>query len=117
MAVGERALRVLTQMNPRDRTALIICVAVFATILFLSVANQTKLIHITKSWINPDYQRDSYVGAIVIPDRASGQCRFVRYDNKSSETGRTELTECPGKLRVDSLNNRMDAVQDNFQKK
>jgi hypothetical protein len=117
VAVGELALRVLTQLNPRERTALIVCLVVFVAILFLSIANQTKLIHITKSWIDPDYQQHSYFGAIVIPDQVSGRCRFVQYDNKSGETRSTELSECPGKVGVDSLNNRMNAVQDNFYKK
>ena len=122
-------MRVLTQLNRGERTALIFCVALFFAILFLSIANRTTLIHIAKTLIDPNNQQLHYVGAIVIPDQASGLCRFVQYDNKSGETRSTELAECPGKLGVDSPSNRMNTqstfdasnrvntVRDNFYKK
>lgn len=110
-------MRVVAQLTRRERIALIICVAFSVATLFLSFADQTSLIHISKLMIDPDYLRLRYTGTIITPDQAPGQCRFTQYDNKTSEFRHTELAECYGKPEVSSPYGRMNSLRDAFSRK
>ncbi len=110
-------MRVLTQLNRRERIALIVCVAFMIATLVLSFTDRTSLVHITKTIINPDYLKLRYTGTIVMPDQSSGQCRFTKFDNKTSEIRHAELGDCFGKTKVNSPYGRMESLRDAFSKK
>ncbi len=110
-------MRVLAQLNRRERIALIVCVAFIVATLVLSIADQMALIHITRTMINPNYQQLRYTGTIVTPDQAPGQCRFVQFDNKTSELRHAELGDCFGRPGVNSPYGRMESFRDAFSKK
>jgi hypothetical protein len=110
-------LRVLAQLNNRERTALIICVAFIIATLALSMVDQTSLIHVTRTMIDPNYLKLRYTGTIVMPDQSPGQCRFVQFDNKTSEIRHAELAECFSKPGVNSPYDRMNSFRDAFSRK
>jgi len=110
-------LRVLAQLNRRERIALVICLTFIVATLLLSIADRTSIVHITRSMIDPNNQQLRYTGTIIIPDQAAGQCRFTQFDNKTSEFRHTELGECYGKSGVNSPYSRMESLRDAFSKK
>ena len=110
-------MRIADQLNSRERTALIICLAFIVATMLLAVVDQTSLVHTARTMMDPNYLRLRYTGTIVIPDQPQGMCRFVQYDNKTSEFRDTEIAECLGKAGVNSPYNRFDALRDTFTRK
>jgi hypothetical protein len=110
-------LRVLAQLNHRERTALIICVAFIAATLVLSIVDHASLIHITRAMIDPSYLQLRYTGTIVTPDQTDGMCRFVQFDNRTIELRHAEIAKCFGKSGVNSPYGRMDSLRDAFSRK
>ena len=110
-------MRIADQLNSRERTALIVCLAFIVATMLLAIADQTSLVHVARTMVDPNYQRLRYTGTIVIPDQPAGMCRFVQYDNKTSEFRSTEIAECSAKPGVNTPFNRFDALRDTFSKK
>jgi hypothetical protein len=109
-------MRILAQLNRRERIATAVCVAFIAATLLLSILDRMSLFHVARSMMDPNYQQLLYTGTIVIPDKIPGQCRFTQYDNKTSEFRNTEIADCYSKSRINSPISRMDSLRDAFSK-
>jgi len=110
-------MRVLAQLNNRERTTLIICAAFIAATLFLSFVDKMSLVHVTRMMIDPNYQQFRYTGTIVTPDQADGMCRFVQFDNRTIEFRRAEVADCFAKRGINSPYGRMNSLRDAFTRK
>jgi hypothetical protein len=109
-------MHVSTHLNSRERTALIFCLAFMAATLILAFVDQNSFIHSVRSTMDPNYQQYRYTGTIVTPGQTNGMCRFVQYDNKTSEFRNAEVAECNARLGVYSPHSRMDSLRDTFRK-
>jgi hypothetical protein len=110
-------MRVQAQLNHRELTALIICVAFMVATFVLSIVDRTSLVHATRMIVNPNYQQLRYTGTIVMPDQAAGMCRLVQFDNRTIELRHAEIAECFAKSGVNSPFGRMDSLRDAFSRK
>jgi hypothetical protein len=109
-------MRIAAQLNSRERTALIFCLAFMAATMFLSFVDQNSVIHTIRSKMDPNYLQFRYTGTIVVPDQPNGMCRFVEYDNKTSEFRNTEVADCYGRSGTNSPYSRMNSLRDTFKK-
>ena len=109
-------MQVPAHLNQRERTGLIFCVAFMVATLFLSFVDQNSFIHTARSIINPNYLQINYTGTIVTPQPDSSLCRFVEYDNKTSEFRNTEIDDCLRKSRGTAPFARMDSLRDTFRR-
>ena len=110
-------MRILAQLNYRERMALIICMAFIIATLVLSIVDRTSLFHVTRMMIDPNYQQLRYTGTIVTREQAAGMCRFVQFDNRTSEIRHAEIAECYTDRGVNSPFSRMISLRDAFTKK
>ena len=108
-------MRISAQLNSRERTALIFCLAFMAAILLLSFLDQNSFIHTFRSTIDPNQQL-RYTGTIIYPEQANGKCRFVQYDNRTSEFRNTEVADCYARPGIYSPNSRIDSLRNAFKK-
>jgi len=109
-------MRIQAQLTHRERTSLIFCLAFMAATLFLSFADQNSFIHTARMMIDPNYLQLRYTGTIVTPEPTFGMCRFVQYDNKTSEFRNTEISECFSKSGINSPYSRMNSLRDTFKR-
>jgi hypothetical protein len=109
-------MRIRPRLSHRERNALVFGVAFMAATLFLSFVDQNSFIHTARMMIDPNYLQVNYTGTIVTPAPTSGMCRFVEYDNKTSEFRNTEIANCLRKSGPISPNSRMDALRDTFKR-
>jgi len=109
-------MRILTQLNRRERIALVACLLFIAATLCLSFVEQARVFHLARSMMDPESQRIRYTGTIVVPEQMPGLCRFVQFDNRDSESRRTELAECFGKPGINSPYDRMNSLRDAFKR-
>ena len=109
-------MRVLTQLNNRERIALAICAVFIVATLLLTLIDRTSLVHATRTIINPNYLQLRYTGNIVVPDDNPGMCRFSKYDNRTSELRHTEIAECYDKSKENSPNARLNSLRETFKK-
>jgi hypothetical protein len=109
-------VRIAARLNSREQTALIFCLAFMGATLLLSFVDQNSFIHSVGSTMDPNYLQFRYTGTIVIPDQPNGMCRFVQYDNKTSEFRNTDVAECYAKPGVNSPYSRMNSLRDTFKK-
>jgi len=109
-------MRISAELNSRERTALIFCLVFMAATLLLTFIDQNSFIHTVRSTIDPNYLQLRYTGTVIIPDQPNGQCRFIQYDNRTSEFRNTEVAECYNRPSVYSPHSRMDSLRDTFKK-
>ena len=109
-------MRISTELNSRERTALIFCLAFLAATLLLSFVDRNSIIHSVRSTLDPNYLQVRYTGTIVTPNQSNGMCRYVQYDNRTSEFRNTEVAECFGKSGMYSPHSRMDSLRDTFKR-
>ena len=109
-------MRIRTRLSSRERTALIFCLAFISATFVLSFYDDTSFIHAIRATMDPNYQQLRYTGTIVIPEQTYGMCRFVQYDNKTSEFRNTEVGECYGRSGVNSPYSRMNSLRDTFKR-
>jgi hypothetical protein len=110
-------VRVVAKLSRREQTALIFCLAFIAATFLLSMIDQNSLFHAVRNRLDPNLLRNGYTGTIVTPEQAAGMCRFVQYDNRTSEFTNTEFGECLSRrFNVNSPNARMNALRDTFKK-
>jgi hypothetical protein len=115
-AAGRLSMRVLAQLNNRERVALIVCATFIVATVVLTFIDRTSLIHATRLMIDPNYQQLRYTGTIVTPDHSPGMCRFVQYDNRTSEFRNTEIAECFGRSGGNSPFARLNSLRESFKK-
>jgi hypothetical protein len=108
-------MRVLAQLNRRERIAVVACLAFVTATLLLSVVEHFQLVHVARTMLDPNYQRMKYTGTIVLPGPERGQCRFTQFDNKTSELQKSEVAECYGR-RPNSPNDRINVLRDTFKR-
>ena len=108
-------MRVLAQLNRRERTAIVVCIGFIAATLFLSLVDQFRVYRFARSIINPEYQRLRYTGTIIVP-QTMGQCRFTQFDNKTSELRGSEVGDCSNGTGPTSAGNRMNSLRDAFKR-
>ena len=109
-------MRTRVRFTQRERNAFVLCVAFIGATLLLSLVDQNSIIHSARSIIDPNYLDVRYTGTIVTPSLSSGICRFVQYDNKTSEFRNTEFAECLRNSGRTSPYARMEALRDTFKK-
>ena len=109
-------MRISTELNGRERTALIFCIAFLAATLLLSFVDRNSIIHTVRSTLDPDYLQLRYTGTIVTPNQPNGMCRFVQYDNKTSEFRNAKVAECFGRSGIYSPHSRMDSLRETFKR-
>ena len=109
-------MRISAELSSRERTALIFCLAFMAATLLLLFIDQNSFIHTLRSTIDPNYLQLRYTGTIITPDQSKGMCRFVQFDNKTSEFRNTEFAECYNRPSSYSPHSRMDSLRDTFKK-
>jgi len=109
-------MRISAQLNSRERTALIFCLAFMGATLLLSFVDQDSFIHTVRSTMDPNYLQFRYTGTIVIPDQPNGMCRFVQYDNKTSEFRNTDVAECYARPGMNQPYSRMNSLRDTFKR-
>jgi len=109
-------MRAIAKLNSRERAGLIFCLAFIAATLLLSLLDKSSMYHALRSTLDPNYLQFRYTGTIVTPDQVSGMCRFVQYDNKTSEFKNSELAECYSKPSVNTPHSRIDSLRDTFKK-
>jgi hypothetical protein len=107
-------MRRLTKLSQRDKTALIFCFAFIAATIVLAYLDKNSLFHAIGAKL--DLQRAQYTGTIVMPDEVDGRCRFVQYDNRTSEFGNREVADCFKKPGINAPNDRMNALRDAFKR-
>ena len=113
-------MRFLKQFNRREQTALLVCAVFIVGTLFLSLVEQSSLFQIfqfARSMIDPTDQKLRYTGTIITPHETSGLCRYVQFDNKTSEFRHTEIATCFENPGTSSPSGRMNALRDAFLKK
>ncbi len=108
-------MRLSTELNNRERTALIFCLAFMAATLLLTIVDQNSFIHTVRSTLDPNYLQFRYTGTIITPDQSKGMCRYVQYDNKTSEFRNTEFAECYNRPKY-SPHARIDSLRDTFKR-
>jgi hypothetical protein len=108
-------MRVLAQLNRRERTAIIVCIGFIAATLLLSLVDQFRVYRYARSMMDPEYQRLRYTGTIVVPNM-QGQCRYTQFDNKTSELRGSEVVDCIGGVGATSAGNRMNSLRDAFKR-
>lgn len=109
-------MRILKELNGRERTALVFCVAFMLATLVLSTFDQRSILHNARSMIDPNYLDVTYTGTIVVPAQTSGQCRFTQFNNRTIEFKGTAIAECYGKSGMNSPNDRMNSLRDAFKR-
>jgi hypothetical protein len=112
-------MRVMAQLNRRERTAIIVCVGFIAATILLSFVDQFRVYRFARSLADPEYERLRYTGTIVVPTvpgQAQGQCRFTRFDNKTSELRGSEVANCFGGPAATSANDRINSLRDAFKR-
>ena len=109
-------MRVAAQLNHRERGALVFCLAFIIATLLLSFVDRNSFIHTARSMLNPNYLQVNYTGTIVTPQPDSSMCRFVEYDNRTSEFRNTEVADCLRKSGGTAPFARMDALRDTFKR-
>ena len=109
-------MRISTGLNSRERTALIFCLAFLAATLLLTFVDQHSFIHAVRSTMDPNYLQFRYNGTVVIPDQPNGMCRFIMYDNKTSEFRNTEVAECYNRPSMYSPHARIESLRETFKK-
>ena len=109
-------MRALTQLNRRERTALVFCLAFMIATLVLSTFDQRSVLHTARSMIDPNYLDVQYTGTIVQPAKTLGQCRFTRFNNRTIEFKPSEIGECYGRSGASSPSDRMNALRDAFRR-
>ena len=109
-------MRISAELNSRERTALIFCLAFMAATLLLMFVDQNSFIHTVRSTLDPNYLQFRYTGTIVIPDQPHGKCRFVKYDNRTSEFRNTEVAECYDRPSSYSPHARINSLRETFKR-
>ena len=109
-------MRVLAQLNNRERTALVVCLAFITGTMLLTLAEQVPIYQIARSMMNPEYQRLRYTGTIVTPEQVAGQCRFTIFDNKTITLQRSEVGECYSRPGVNSPYERINSLREGFKR-
>src|SRR5260221_11051365 len=101
-------MRITAELNSRERTALIFCLAFMAATLLLTFVDQNSFIHTVRSTIDHNYLQLRYTGTVIIPDQSKGMCPFSQYNNRTKEFRKTEEAEYYTRPNSYSLNSRMD---------
>ena len=109
-------MSIAKQLTGRERTALVFCVAFMMATLVLSTFDQRSIVHTVRSSIDPNYQDVRYTGTIVQPARASGQCRFTQFDNRTIEFMGSGIGDCFNNRNPYSPNERLNSLRDAFKK-
>jgi hypothetical protein len=108
-------MRIVSELNGRERTALLFCVAFMLATLVLATFDQRSIIHHARTMIDPNYLDVTYTGTIVQPAQQSGQCRYTQFNNRTIEFKGTAIAECYGRSTV-SPTDRMNSLRDAFKK-
>jgi hypothetical protein len=107
-------MRIAGKLSRREQTALIFCLAFIVATIMLSFADKNSLFHALRSTFESEHKR--YTGTIVTPDEVDGRCRFVQYDNRTSEFRNREVANCNSKPGMNAPNERMNALRDAFKR-
>jgi len=103
-------------LTSRERTALVFCVAFMIATLVLSTLDQRSIVHTVRSSINPNYLDLRYTGTIVQPAKASGQCKYTQFNNRTIEFIGSEINDCLNNRNPYSPSERMNSLRDAFKK-
>ena len=107
-------MRFVGQLNSRERTVLLFCVAFMLATLLLSTFDQRVIVHHARSIIDPNYLDVTYTGTIVVPVRQSGQCRYTQFNNRTIELKGTEIAECYNPSPMNQPGERMNSLRNAF---
>lgn len=109
-------MRFVSQLNGRERTALLFCVAFMVATLVLSTFDQRLIVHHARSIVDPNYLDVTYTGTIVVPVQQSGQCRFTQFNNRTIELKGSEVTECYNRSPMNAPGERMNSLRNAFKR-
>lgn len=107
-------MRIAGKLSRGEQTALIFCLAFIVATILLSLVDRHSLFHALRSKLDPEHTR--YTGTIVTPDEVDGRCRFVQYDNRTSEFFNREVANCNARPGMNAPNERMNALRDAFKR-
>jgi hypothetical protein len=107
-------MRIVSKLNRREQTALIFCLAFIAATIMLAYVDKNSLFHALRTKFETQHQQ--YTGTIVTPDEVDGRCRFVQYDNRTSEFRNREVANCNSKPGMNAPTDRMNALRDAFKR-
>jgi hypothetical protein len=109
-------MRIVSQLNGRERAALLFCVAFMVATLVLSTFDQRLIVHQARSLVDPNYLDVTYTGTIVVPVQQSGQCRYTQFNNRTIELKGSEIAECYNSSPMNQPGARMNSLRDAFKR-